>query len=237
MRHPRRGFTLLEVVVALGVMAIIGLLSFQALSGSLRARDFMEEEEGFSRSAGTALDRLSRHLELAYLTTNTTAINSYRTVFIVKDGDERDELWLASLGHQRRFRDSREGDQAEVTFWTEVDPENDDAYVLMMRESQRIDEKPDEDGPVMPLAHGVQRFDLRLLDAKTGEWTEEWDSTGADQPNRLPRAVQIVLVLLAPDPDDPEALAPRTFVRTVPLAFSETLNRDAQAFAAQPAAE
>lgn len=224
----RRGFTLLEVVVALGVMAVIGLLSFQAMSGSLRARDFMEEEEAFARSAANAMDRIARHLELAYMTTNTTAVNTYRTVFVAKDGDEQDELWFASLGHQRRFRDSRESDQAEVTFWTEDDPEVEGAYVLLMREGQRIDERPDEDGPVLPLAHGVKRFDLRFLDAKTGEWTEEWDSTGADQPNRLPRAVQVVLVLLAPDPDDPDALAPRSFVRTVELAFAETLNRNAQ---------
>lgn len=230
------GFTLLEVVVALGVLAIIAMLSFEAVSGSLRARDFMEGQEAFDRSANTALDKLDRQLSLAYMTSNTSAVATYRTVFVGKDQDDMDAVWFASMGHQRRIRDSRECDQTEITFWTEDDPEVEGASVLLMREAQRIDEKPDEGGGILPLAHGVKRFDLRYLDAKTGEWTDAWDSTGADQPNRLPRAVQIVLVLLAPDPDDPEELAPHTFVHTVELAFSETLNHDAQFANTQSAA-
>lgn len=229
----RRGFTLIEVVVALGVMALIGLMSWQALSGSMQARDFLEEEEAFQRSANSALARLEHHLALAYLTDNLTAVNTYQTVFIAKDGGERDELWMASLGHRRRFRDSRESDQTELTFWLEDDPENEDAYVLLMREAPRIDERPDEDGGVLPLAHGVQRFDLRFLDTTSGEWIEEWDTTGADQANRLPRAVQVVLVLLGPGQEDPEEKTPFTFVRTVELAFSPTLNRESSPFAAE----
>ena len=224
----QRGFTLLEVVVALGVLTVIAMLSFQAVAGALRAREFMEAQEDFDRSANTALDRLDRQLSLAYMTSNTTAIDTYRTVFVGKDGDDLDEVWFASMGHQRRIRDSRECDQTEITFWTEADPDNGKAAVLLMREAQRIDEKPDEDGVINPLARNVERFDLRYLSSKTGEWSDDWDSTGADQANRLPRAVQIVLVLLGPDPDDPEQLSPHTFVRTVEMAFSETLNRNAQ---------
>ncbi|MCB9778258.1 MAG: prepilin-type N-terminal cleavage/methylation domain-containing protein [Alphaproteobacteria bacterium] len=226
----RRGFTLLEVIVALGVLAVIGVMSFTAMSNSLQAREFLEEDQRFARNAETALNRVSRQLELAWLTEHTTAVNTFQTVFVGKDGDDLDEVWFASLGHQRRYRESREGDQTEITLWTEEDPENEGDYVLLMREAQRIDEKPDEDGVITPLAHGVRRFELRYLDPSTGEWTDDWDTTGADQPNRLPRAVTITLVLSAPDPDDPEATVPVSFVRTVRLAFAKTLNREAAAW-------
>lgn len=226
----RAGFTLIEVVVALAVMAIIGAMSWQALAGSMQARDFLEAEEEFQRSANTALDRIQRHVELAWLTENVAAVNTYQTVFVGKDGDELDELWFASLGHRRRYYDSKECDQTEITFWAEDDPEHDGEHVLLMREAQRVDERPDEDGAVLPLAHGVERFDLRYMDHLTGEWLEEWDSSGADQPGRLPRAVQLVLVLRGPGREDIEEREPRTFVRTIPLAFADTLNREAQAF-------
>lgn len=229
MTDARAGFTLIEVVVALAVMAIIGAMSWQALSSSMQARDFLEAEEEFQRSAHTALSRIQRHVELAYLTDATSAVNTYQTVFIGKDGGERDELWFASLGHRRRYMNSRESDQTELTLWTESDPEVDGAFVLLMREAQRIDERPDEDGGVLPLAHGVERFDLYYLDPGTGEWVADWDTTGADQPNRLPRAVQLVLELRAPvvDEDEDEDRT-RTFVRTIQVAFADTLNRDAQ---------
>ena len=230
--HGAPPSTLLEVVVALGVMGIIGVMSWQALAGSLEARDFMEAEESFQRSANTALARVQRHLELAYLTNNTTAVNTYMTVFIAEDGGDTDTVWFSSLGHRRRYMNSRECDQTELTLWTEDDPENDGAQVLLMREAQRIDERPDEDGGVLPVAHGVERFDLHYLDPQTGEWIEEWDSTGADQNNRLPRAVQVVLELRAPtyDDDDRPEDHTRTFVRTIQLAFASTLNREASPF-------
>lgn len=233
----RRGFTLIEVVVALGVMAIIGVMSFQALSGSLQARDFLEEEEAFVRSANTALSRVQRHLELAWLTSSTGAVNTFQTVFVAKDGDELDQIWFNSLGHRRRHMNSRECDETEITLWTEDDPENEGYHVLLMREAARIDERPEEEGAILPLAHAVNRFDVRYLDPTTGEWTEEWDSTGTEQPARLPRAAQIVLVLMGPSDEDPEEKEARTFVRTVQMAFAQTLNRDAQFMQTKDAAE
>ncbi len=226
-RSSRAGFTLLEVIVALGAMAVIAMLSFSALSGSIAARDALEAEEEHARAVGGAMDRISRHLELAYLTSNTSAQETYRTVFVGKDENELDMLWFASLGHQRRYKDSRESDQTEITLWTEDDPHMDGAYVLLMREAQRIDHEPDQDGVIQPLVHGVARFDLRYLDPSTGSWTEEWDSTGADQPNRLPRAVQIVLVLHAQDPQDERLTVLRPYVRTVGLTFAKSLNATA----------
>lgn len=223
------GFTLLEVIVALGAMAVIAMLSFSALSGSIAARDALEAEEEHARAVGGALDRISRHLELAYLTSNTNAQETYRTVFVGKDENELDAVWFASLGHQRRYKNSREADQTEITLWTEDDPHQDGAYVLLMREAQRIDDEPDQDGVIQPLVHGVARFDLRYLDPTTGSWTEEWDSTGADQPNRLPRAIQIVLVLHAEDPENEGLTVLRPYVRTVGLHFAKTLNATATA--------
>jgi general secretion pathway protein J len=38
-RHPRRGFTLVEVLVALLVMAVLATMTWQGLDGMLRARD------------------------------------------------------------------------------------------------------------------------------------------------------------------------------------------------------
>ena len=77
----------------------------------------------------------------------------------------------------------------------------------------------------MPLARSVSRFDLRYLDPSTGEWQEEWDTTGAETPNRLPRAVQLVLAILGPDPNDPDGVIERTYVRTVLLEMADELER------------
>lgn len=214
-RSPqRRGFTLIEVIVALGIMVVIGTLAFSTLSSSVQLRDILEEDDVVARSARVALDRLTRELSLAYLTENTN-VNTFQTVFVGRDESDGESMWFATTSHRRTYRNSRESDLTEITLWLEDDPDSSTHSVLLHRESGLIDQFPDEGGAILPLARNVTRFQVFYLDNQTAEWLEEWDSTGVDTPNRLPRAVQIVLGLARPDPDDPDDFIEQIFVRTV----------------------
>ncbi|MFZ5481024.1 MAG: type II secretion system protein GspJ [Myxococcota bacterium] len=218
----RGGFTLLEVIVALSILAIIATLTFASIQGALAARDMLEGEDEVNQIARVAMDKIRRDLQLAYLTKSTSAVNTYRTIFVAQN-QSPDRVWFTSLSHKRLYRDARESDQTEITLWTEDDPHVDDAMVLLRREAPRIDHEPEKDGVIQPLAYKVKAFELRFLDSLTSEWKDEWDTTGTDTPNRLPRAAQITLTLLAPDPDDDEKLVERPFLTTVVLQFAPAL--------------
>ncbi len=220
--RTRAGFTLLEVVVALGILALIASLTFSTIASALNTRDMLEADDAVNQSARIAMARIRRDLSLAYLTKNTSAVNTYRTLFVGQNSDP-DRVWFASLAHQRLYRGARESDQTEVTYWTEDDPDTRGAKVLLRREAPRIDQEPERDGAIAPLAYDVVSFDLRYLDSQTAEWKDEWDTTGVDTPNRLPRAVQVALVLLAPDPEDEEKTIERTYLTTVMLDFAPRL--------------
>jgi general secretion pathway protein J len=228
MRSSRRGFTLLEIIVSLSVLALIATLTFSTVANAIQIRDTLEEDDAVNQSARIAMSRIRRDLSLAYLTTNTGAVATYFTLFVAQNGDP-DRLWFASLAHQRLYRGAREGDQTEITYWTEDDPNTRGALALMRREAPRIDHAPERGGVIAPIAYGVAGFDVRFLDSTTKEWMEEWDSTGADTPNRLPRAAQVTLTLLAPDPDKDDATVERTFMTTIVLQFATPLTKDATA--------
>ncbi|MDP2314458.1 MAG: type II secretion system protein GspJ [Pseudomonadota bacterium] len=225
-KGARAGFTLIEVVVALAVFALIASLTFGTISSALNTRDILEADDTVNQSARIAISRIRRDLSLAYLTTNTSAVNTYQTVFVAQDGNP-DRLWFASLAHQRLYRGARESDQTEITYWTEDDPDTDGAMVLLRREGPRIDNYPERDGSIAPLAYDVKAFTIRYLDPQTNEWREEWDTLGADTPNRLPRAAEVTLTLLAPDPEDAEKTVERTWATTVMLEFAARLTRSA----------
>lgn len=225
-RLARRGLTLIEIMVAMAIMALIGSISAGTLATSIDALEIMEDAGGSSRSARIVMRRITKSLELAYLTPNRTAVNTYRTVFVGKDDGDEDQIWFATLGHQRKIRDSRECDQAEITLFMDDDPDDKDTKVLFMRESPRIDQYPDKGGRPMPLARGVSRFDLRYLDGTTGEWRDEWDTEGSETPGRLPRAVQIVIEITSKDPNgDEDDVITTPYVRTVMLAMADTQTR------------
>ena len=118
-RHLHRGLTLIEVVISLGILVFIGVMTWQTISGSLMLRDILEYEDSVSRSARVAMDQIKKELRVAFLTSNITAVNTYQTVFVGKDGGDEDQLWFNSMAHRRKYVGSREGDQAEVTLWVE----------------------------------------------------------------------------------------------------------------------
>jgi general secretion pathway protein J len=227
IQRRRRGLTLVEIIVALGIMALIGSISAGTLSSSIDVLEAIEEADGSTRTARIAMRRITRALQLSYLTESRTAVNTYQTVFVGKDDGDEDQVWFASLAHHRKIRDSRQCDQTEITLFTDDDPDDSDTKVLFLREAPRIDQYPDKGGRPMPLARGVSRFDLRYLDGTTGEWRDEWDTNGAETPARLPRAVQIVLELVSKDPngDDDDDTIVTPYVQTVMLAMASPQKR------------
>lgn len=225
MTRARAGFTLLEIMVSLAILGVIAVLTWSTMGTTLKIRDYLAEENVLDRSARIALDRITRELQLAYLTESVTAVNTYRTVFVGQDGNETDSIWFATLAHHRTVRDSRECDQTEITLWTEDDPENRGRQVLLHREAPRVDQEPDKDGVISPLATSVNRFELRYLDPTTNEWRDDWDTAGTETPNRLPRAVQVVLTLLGPDPDDESRVIEHPYITTVMVERASRLKR------------
>ena len=225
MRTHRQAFTLIETMVALGIMVLIASLAWSTMAGTAQMREYLTTEDEITRAGQTAIDRLSRELSLAYLTEHTAAVNTYRTVFIGRDDGDADTIWFASRAHRRAYRGARESDASELTIFTEKDPQVPSLLALLHRESPRVDHEPARSGAVLPLATGVTRFDLRYLEGKSGDWLDEWDSTSVDHLNRLPRAIQIVLTLMGPDPDDEDDLVGHTWVRTVLVESAEPLTR------------
>jgi general secretion pathway protein J len=223
MRMRRRGITLVEVMLAIFVLVVMSVMVFETLSNAIEMNTLLEQRDETTRAARVAMSKLKREIQLAYLTPNRNAVNTYRTIFVGLD-DTPDTLFMSSLAHQRLYMNSRECDQAEVTIWVEDAPEEfSRGDVIYHRESPRIDEEPDEDGPVLPLAYNVRTFNLRYLDPQLNEWRDEWDSRGVDTPYRLPRAVEIGLVLIGPDPADPDRTVDVPFLTTVLLHYADRI--------------
>jgi len=227
MRSPRsrRGLTLLEVMVSIGILLVMSAAVVESMRNAITFQNLLGERDELLRTARVALSTLGRDLQLAYITPNQQAVERYRTVFVGTD-EEPSKIYFASLNHQRMILDSRECDQTEITVWAEDSPDRDaPGMVLYHREAPRIDEEPDEQGPIWPLAYNVRSFRTRFLDQATGEWRTEWDTREADTFYRLPRAVEIDLVLITPDPEDPtgERLVDVPFISRVVVEYAQPL--------------
>lgn len=196
-RH--RGFTLVEVLIAVAVLAAISVLIYAAFAGLKRSKEGIERVGDRHREGRLALARISRDLQSAYLSLHAPidqSIAVQKTAFVATRGTPADRLDFNAFSHRRLDRDSHESDQAEISYFGSTDPKQRSVTDLARRVSPRLDLYPEKGGRVDVVATDIDLFDLAYLDPLTGQWTETWDTNQATgQLNRLPLQVRIVLVL------------------------------------------
>lgn len=197
--RPRRGMTLLEVLVSLGVLAMISLLIYGAFDGLSRSRRGEALRVDRARQGRDAMERITREVSSAFLSLHTPtaiALQTRQTVFVGTNSGQQDRLDFTAFAHRRVERESKESDQCEVGYFVVRDPDIDDKMDLVRREQAPIDFEAQRGGVVNVLAEDVETFDVRYLDPLTGQWLESWDTTQlTGQLNRLPLAVKVTLEL------------------------------------------
>jgi general secretion pathway protein J len=212
--------TLIEVMLSIGIVIMISVIGFASVEDAIELNQVLATGDSTARGARVTLGRLRRDLQLAYLSPYQLNTQNMQTLMVGQD-DDPDTLFFTTLAHQRLYKNTQECDQTEVTVWAERGRrEHGHGYILYHREAERIDQFPDEGGRIWPLAYNVRSFNARYLDGQRFEWVDEWDSRGVETANRLPRAVQLGLVLLGVDPDDEDDVIEVPFLTTVALEYA-----------------
>lgn len=228
-RQRRRGITLIEVLVALAVLALVASLVYGAFDAMSRTRASVEGASERYHQGRTAISRMSREIQSAFLSMHRPLTNPglqvSQTIFRGTDGGSTgDRLDFTSFSHRRLGFGSHESDQNELSYFVSrggrtrnVAGRDVNTFDLARRESTVIDMEPTTGGISQILAEDVVEFRLSYLDAATGDWREEWDSS-AEQFERLPRYVRIELAIARSVPG-----APYRFVTKVPIAMQGPL--------------
>lgn len=198
-RQASAGFSLLEVLLAITIMGFLTLTLWSAFSQTSRIKQMTEAGEDRVHSARVAMMRMTREIEMAFLSNSENpALSERRTMFVGSTHADLDELRFSWLGHQRLRADSPEADTAVVTYYGLPDPEDRSVINLMRRETRRLEARDPRSivGEGYILCPGVTRLKLSYFDYKKKEWKEEWNTIGADGAQYLPTHVRITLGVL-----------------------------------------
>jgi general secretion pathway protein J len=180
VKRALRGFTLVELLVAVAVLAFITMLLYGAFAGMKRSRDGLTRTQGRYREGRLALSRFVRD----------------KTGFVGTVANPADRLDFNAFSNIRRDRNSHVTDQLEVSYFGGDSIEEPGTTDLLRRSSAYLDEEPIQGGRVDVVATDIDLFDLSYLDPTTSLWVDSWDTTqAAGQPNRLPLQVRVTLVL------------------------------------------
>jgi general secretion pathway protein J len=199
IRSAAAGFTLLELLVAISILALISLLLYEAFDGLQRTKDGVTRLSDRYHEGRGAIQRMAYELSSAYLSLHAPPdqnLVAMRTAFIGTRSSPAGRVDFDSFCHRRYDKDVKESDQAEISYFGSPNPDGSGQVDLGRRMSARLDLEPAHGGKVEVLATDIDLLEFNYLDAATGLWTDKWDSTQAlGQHNQLPLQIRILLVL------------------------------------------
>ena len=200
-RRRARGFTLIEILVAISLLAIV-LTSVYGIFGSVNATKLrLDSDSAEYHLARVVFDRLGRELHGAYYrgSDETTlfrgGVNDQGESFLELTTTAVTPLSAAGTGI------------AEVRYRLAVDMDSSEgSQVLLRSERPRQTMSGEGDNRMMRLAPGVASMTLRFY--TEGHWKNEWDA----RQDGLPQLVEVALVV----GHDEQRLTPFTTAFDIP---------------------
>lgn len=179
------GFTLLEVLIALSIFAIMGLASYHLLSGEARTQQVLTAQSDRHDHWQRGMMRLTHDLQQAV---NRSIREDYSTRRPSLAGDS-DTLTLTRLGwsnplHQSRSELQRVGYQLVTSA--------DNVPYLQRSFWFALDRAPASKPITQQLLPGVEQLQLRYFHPEQKIWLQQWPPL--EEPHiGLPQAIEVVL--------------------------------------------
>jgi prepilin-type N-terminal cleavage/methylation domain-containing protein len=208
----RGGFTLIEVVLAISLLAGIMLTIYQVVGQLARAKQLADMKRDITVIADSLLGRLVRELQLAYAAgsplmgePDTTNPDDGRNVYMSlipgqsNNGARSDQILFLALDAAQFFPEGgTQSGVVQIRYVLRPDPEapRDNDSLVLVREETPVIQPPEEAYRrmvVFPLASQVVSLAFTALDGDESQWVSTWGEK--PRTSRLPSLIQINLVL------------------------------------------
>ncbi len=200
--NRQRGMTLVEVMVAMAILAAMMMLTWQSFRSTAQAKMEADRIQDREHEIRIAMNRMVADLEGAYLSANEDqSLMERRTLFIGQEATPVDELRFSSLTHSVLWSDAQESEQTLIAYYAEPDPDDSSKTNLMRRESRRLSNEnwQQEPAEVDVLLRNIQKVEFQYYDWRDKEWGKKWNSTQADaERGRVPFYVKIRIEVEGP---------------------------------------
>ena len=201
-RH-QHGFTLLEVMLALGILATILVILFATYSAAVERAERIRERSQIYHEARVLLELMANDLRSAYVEAVQPPQPGFqpakaRTYTFVGEDLEEARLPVDKLTFYAFLPllrpDLPQPEVCRVTYSLETIADPAQGKILFRRVNCSLDPETTEREYPFPLTELAQGLDFRYYDAKGNEQLA-WDSRDAQGGKRLPALVKIIVLL------------------------------------------
>jgi general secretion pathway protein J len=200
--NNRGGFTLLEILIALAIFAVIITTIYTSYTGTFRVIDETESQTEIYRIARIAMERMLEDLESVYIPKNIEdsqseddTIESFQ--FLGEDrsikGKNADILRFVSRAVVSLSDQERDTGISEIIYYVKENIEEGDLVLYRGDKPmfQQVSDIEDESG-LLVLCERLESVSFTYYD-ENNEVLKDWDSTSIDLKNKLPKMISIAL--------------------------------------------
>ncbi len=201
------GFTLIEILVAISISAVVITLVYSSLFQIIRTKDRVEETSELIHEVRVLFSRIEKDLANAYPRGGIYLPSaSDQTYFLGTQDGENSRLSFTTFSRDTVFEQGQ-SDQTEVTYYLQVNEQDNELFSLLRRDNPFAGNE--DGGFVFPISEKIVRFELNYTDESTfdiqtaGEVTKikEWNSAAIGS---LPKAVEVNVILRDNNDDEKE---------------------------------
>jgi len=184
----KSGFTLVELMIALGLLGVMMALVTGSYYASTRAKRRIDSRMEVIAMGRVALANMIKEINGAFMDTDDFA----RTPFLGEQegsfANPEDKLYFTTTTFDPRPI-GMGGNIAEIEYRLEENEDLEGTFFLLRRADPFPDYDPDEGGVTFDIAEQVSGMRIRYQD-DNGVWGNRWDSS---MDGALPRLVEITL--------------------------------------------
>ncbi|MCC6158007.1 MAG: prepilin-type N-terminal cleavage/methylation domain-containing protein [Deltaproteobacteria bacterium] len=213
MTHAsRRGFTLLEVLVAVAVTGMVLAIVYSAFGRTIESKEYVEIGNETYHKIRWAMDKITMDLASAFVFREEGSNTIFYGVSHLVGSMPMDEIHFTSFSHIRYNPEAHESDQCEISYKVAWIPD-DQRFQLWRREDATLDDQNQTGGEELQLLDDVLAFNIRYYDGY--EWRDDWDS----------RPLALLAEATEDDGSEEETQVEQTeeMVQAVPIAVEVTL--------------
>lgn len=219
------GFTLIEVMIAVAILAGMAMMMSQTMESVFTSRDTVTMRAEVNHGVYLALSKMTNDLSMAFTTDSTFLGDSEKgsgtvTGFIGNDS----QMDFSTMSHQHFVKNHRDTDQTQVGY--SVDKKDDGTLSLYRRETDFLTSSLTTGGKKYELLRNVKELKLGYYSAAKEEWLAAWDTGSVSTSGKLPAQVRIQLTVAeAAESDEDESPQPETyfFELVVPIKMYEKI--------------
>jgi general secretion pathway protein J len=188
--NPRRaidpqGFTLLEILLALFIFAVVISVIFGAYIGTLKAKEETEFQVGFYQMARTVMELIREDLESACISEFTGEDDEV-------NGMDADTLSFKSRAHLVLAEDDQAAGTAGIAYYALEAEEDENSLILYRSDTPGSVDPPDPGTGGLEVCAGLGAVNFTYYD-NDGDPHDSWDSSEKKAKEKLPKMVSIQL--------------------------------------------